>query len=87
MVRFFFFVRYISEISPLFLHQNMCSSYEVPEKSYITEMILLFVFLFDLILYFPSTIFQMCLAQGPQRSDAGEARTRCLSVSSQALYH
>ena len=24
----------------------------------------------------------MCLAQGPQRSDAGEARTRCLSVSS-----
>ena len=29
----------------------------------------------------------MCLAQGPQRSDAGEARTRCPSVSSQALYH
>ena len=29
----------------------------------------------------------MCLAQGPQRSDAGEARTRGLSVSSQALYH
>ena len=29
----------------------------------------------------------MCLAQGPQRSEAGEARTRCLSVSSQALYH
>ena len=29
----------------------------------------------------------MCLAQGPQRSDAGEARTRSLSVSSQALYH
>ena len=29
----------------------------------------------------------MCLAQGPQRSDAGEARTRNLSVSSQALYH
>ena len=28
----------------------------------------------------------MCLAQGPQRSDAGEARTRGLSVSSQALY-
>ena len=27
----------------------------------------------------------MCLAQGPQRSDAGEARTRGLSVSSQAL--
>ena len=25
----------------------------------------------------------MCLAQGPQRSDAGEARTRGLSVSSQ----
>ena len=29
----------------------------------------------------------MCLAQGPQRSDAGEARARGLSVSSQALYH
>ena len=29
----------------------------------------------------------MCLAQGPQRSDAGEARTRSPSVSSQALYH
>ena len=29
----------------------------------------------------------MCLAQGPQRSDAGEVRTRGLSVSSQALYH
>ena len=29
----------------------------------------------------------MCLAQGPQRSDAGEALTRGLSVSSQALYH
>ena len=29
----------------------------------------------------------MCLAQGPQRSDTGEARTRSLSVSSQALYH
>ena len=29
----------------------------------------------------------MCLAQGPQRSDVGEARTRCPSVSSQALYH
>ena len=29
----------------------------------------------------------MCLAQGPQRSDAGEARTRGLSVSSQSLYH
>ena len=29
----------------------------------------------------------MCLAQGPQGSDAGEARTRGLSVSSQALYH
>ena len=29
----------------------------------------------------------MCLAQGPQRSDAGEARIRGLSVSSQALYH
>ena len=29
----------------------------------------------------------MCLAQGPQHSDAGEARTRGLSVSSQALYH
>ena len=30
---------------------------------------------------------EMCLAQGPQRSDAGEARTRYPSVSSQALYH
>ena len=29
----------------------------------------------------------MCLAQGPQRSDTCEARTRGLSVSSQALYH
>ena len=29
----------------------------------------------------------MCLAQGPQRSDAVEARTRGPSVSSQALYH
>ena len=29
----------------------------------------------------------MCLAQGPQRSDAGEARTRGPSVYSQALYH
>ena len=29
----------------------------------------------------------MCLAQGPQRSDAGEARTRYPSVSSQARYH
>ena len=26
-------------------------------------------------------------AQGPQRRDAGEAPTRCPSVSSQALYH
>ena len=29
----------------------------------------------------------MCLAQGQQRSDASEARTRGPSVSSQALYH
>ena len=29
----------------------------------------------------------MCLAQGPQRSDAGEAQTSGPSVSSQALYH
>ena len=29
----------------------------------------------------------MCLAQGPQCSDAGEAQTRGSSVSSQALYH
>ena len=29
----------------------------------------------------------MCLAQGPQRSDASEARTRGPSVWSQALYH
>ena len=29
----------------------------------------------------------MCLAQGQQRSDAGEARTRNPSVSSQALYN
>ena len=29
----------------------------------------------------------MCLAQGPQRSDAGEARTHGPWVSSQALYH
>ena len=29
----------------------------------------------------------MCLAQGPQRSDASEARTRGSSISSQTLYH
>ena len=29
----------------------------------------------------------MCHAQGPQRNDTGEARTRGPSVSSQALYH
>ena len=29
----------------------------------------------------------MCLAQGPQRTDAGEAQTSNPSVSSQALYH
>ena len=29
----------------------------------------------------------MCLDQGPQRNDAGEARTRGPSVSSQAIYH
>ena len=29
----------------------------------------------------------MCLAQGPQHSDAGEARTHGPSVSSQALYY
>ena len=29
----------------------------------------------------------MCLAQGPQRSDDGEAPTRGPSVSSQVLYH
>ena len=29
----------------------------------------------------------MCLAQGPQRSDASEAKTQGLSVSCQALYH
>ena len=29
----------------------------------------------------------MCLAQGPQRSDAGEAQTRGPLVSSQTLYH
>ena len=29
----------------------------------------------------------MCLAQGPQRSDTGEAQTRGLLISSQALYH
>ena len=29
----------------------------------------------------------MCLAQGPQRSETGEARTRGSSVSSQTLYH
>ena len=30
---------------------------------------------------------KICLAQGPQRSDASEARIREPSVSSQALYH
>ena len=29
----------------------------------------------------------MCLAQGPQRSDASEAQTSGTSVSSEALYH
>ena len=29
----------------------------------------------------------MCLAQGPKRSDAGEARIRSPLVSSAALYH
>ena len=29
----------------------------------------------------------MCLAQGPQRSEADEAQTRGPLVSSQALYH
>ena len=29
----------------------------------------------------------MCLAQGPQRSNTGEAQTRGPSVSRQALYH
>ena len=29
----------------------------------------------------------MCLAQRPQRSDAGETQTRGPSVSSQTLYH
>ena len=29
----------------------------------------------------------MCLAQRPQRSDPGEARTQSPSVLSQALYH
>ena len=29
----------------------------------------------------------MCIAQGPQRSDAIEAQTHGPSVSSQALYH
>ena len=29
----------------------------------------------------------MCLAQGPQRSDAGGAQTHGSLVSSQALYH
>ena len=29
----------------------------------------------------------MIHAQGPQRSDAGEAQTRSLLISSQALYH
>ena len=29
----------------------------------------------------------MCLAQGPQSNEAGEARIRSPSLSSQALYH
>ena len=29
----------------------------------------------------------MCLAQGPQRSDAGEAQTRCLESSTLPLSH
>ena len=35
---------------------------------------------------YSSKLGKMCLAKGPQRSDAGEARTRGPSVSSQALY-
>ena len=62
-----------------------------------------FFCLFDLILYAPSTIFQLdrdgsswvepvlssikCLAQGPQGSDSGGTQTCGPSVSSQALYH
>ena len=58
-----------------------------------------FACLFDLILYVPSTILQLCrdgssrvkpvlsLAKGPQRSDAGEARNRDPLVSCQTLYH
>ena len=61
------------------------------------------VCLYDLILYVPSTIFQLyrdgsswvepvlsldlCSCSRTQRSDAGEARTRGPSVSSQALDH
>ena len=30
---------------------------------------------------------KMCLAKGPQHSEAGEARPRNLLVSSQAFYH
>ena len=55
--------------------------------------------LFDLILNVPVNNFSvmsgrdrtkrglMCLAQGPQRSDIGVARTRNPLVLSQALYH
>ena len=32
-------------------------------------------------------LFDVILAQGPQRSDAGEARTRSLSISSLPLSH
>ena len=56
---------------------------------------LIFICLYDLILYVPSTIFQLtrakarinAFAQGPQRCDASEARPRGPSVSSQATYH
>ena len=72
-------------------------------RHWFLTFVCLFVCLFDLILYVHSTIFQlcrrvflgwtstklgyMCLAQVPQCSDAGEARTHGPSVSSQALYH
>ena len=54
-------------------------------------------FLFDLILYIPSTIFQLyrdgsswvelVLSSRTQHIDAREARTLSPSVSSQTLYH
>ena len=59
------------------------------KKAYTEKFIhWIFVCLFDLIIYVPSTIFQL-YRDGSSwfELDGGEARTRGPLVSSQALYH